>query len=203
MTIEYKGIRRKTTDILEDYGQAHYVQNVRFKRIGELDRRAGIGKSNMAKLAGPVQFMIGSWNYEPYIINGTGGDVSGNADPLAKWTGATLRIPGGGSGTCVRWGPFNDAGDFVGSSGTFTLPAAGSCVGTLTFTVIDPSGGPYYGMALSGTFIPSGGFSLPCNSVGAQSIAIPAGTTSITWGVSGGCAGGGSSPTWTLVATQP
>ena len=98
MTIEYKGIRRRTTDVLSDYSQAHYLQNARLKRIGELGRRAGLGKSTMAKLTGPVQFMIGSWNYEPYIVNGTGGDVTGNSDPLAKWTGSTLRIPEGDAG---------------------------------------------------------------------------------------------------------
>ena len=36
MTIVYQGIRRKTTDVLNDYGQAHYLQNVRLKRVGEL-----------------------------------------------------------------------------------------------------------------------------------------------------------------------
>lgn len=91
MTIEYKGIRRKTTDVLNDYGQAHYVQNARFKRVGELDRRAGLGKSTMAQLAGPVQFMIGAWSSGSFIVNGTGGTVTGNDDPLAYWTGATLR----------------------------------------------------------------------------------------------------------------
>lgn len=95
MTILHKGIRRKTTDVLDDYGQAHYLQNARFKRVGELGRRAGLGKSTMAQLAGPVQFMIGCWSNEPFIVNGTGGDVTGNADPLPLWTGATLRIPDG------------------------------------------------------------------------------------------------------------
>jgi hypothetical protein len=95
MTILYKGIRRKTTDVLDDYGQAFYMQNVRLKRVGEMGRRAGLGKSTMAQLAGPVQFMIGGWSNEPFIVNGTGGDVTGNANPLAYWTGATMRIPDG------------------------------------------------------------------------------------------------------------
>jgi len=95
MTILHKGIRRKTTDVLADYGQAHYLQNARLKRVGEMGRRAGLGKSTMAQLAGPVQFMIAAWSNEPYIINGTGGSVTGNEDPLALWTAATLRIPDG------------------------------------------------------------------------------------------------------------
>ncbi len=95
MTIQYQGIRRKTTDVLDDYGQAHYLQNVRLKRVGELGRRAGLGKSTMAQLAGPVQFMIGAWSNVPYIVSGTGGTVTGQEDPLSYWTAATMRIPDG------------------------------------------------------------------------------------------------------------
>lgn len=98
MTILHKGIRRKTTDVLDDYGQVQHLVNVRFKRVGELGRRAGLGKSTMAQLAGPVQFMIGAWSNEPYIVNGTGGDVTGTGNPLAYWTGATLAKPIGVAG---------------------------------------------------------------------------------------------------------
>ncbi len=98
MTIVYKGIRRKTTDVLDDYGQAHYLQNVRLKRVGELARRAGLGKSTMAQQAGPVQFMIGAWSNVPFIVNGTGGNVFGQEDPLLYWTGATMRKPIGVTG---------------------------------------------------------------------------------------------------------
>lgn len=101
MTILHKGIRRKTTDVLADYGQAHYLQNVRLKRVGEMGRRAGLGKSNMAQLAGPVQFMIGAWSNAPFIVSGTSGDVTGTEDPLAYWTAATMRIPGGQAGQAV------------------------------------------------------------------------------------------------------
>jgi hypothetical protein len=91
MTIVYQGIRRKTTDVLDDYGQCQYLQNVRLKRVGELARRAGLGKSTMAQQAGPVQFMIGAWSNVPFIVNGTGGNVFGEEDPLAYWTAATMR----------------------------------------------------------------------------------------------------------------
>lgn len=98
MTILHKGIRRKTTDVLADYSQAHYLQNVRFKRVGELGRRAGLGKSTMAQLAGPVQFMIGCWSNESFIVNGTGGDVSAEEDPLPLWSDNVLVIPIGAVG---------------------------------------------------------------------------------------------------------
>lgn len=101
MTIIHKGMRRMTTDVLADYGQAHYLQNVRLKRVGEMGRRAGLGKSNMAQLAGPVQFMIGAWSNESFIVSGTSGSVTGTEDPLAYWTGATLRKPDGEGGQAV------------------------------------------------------------------------------------------------------
>ena len=127
MTIEYKGIRRKTTDVLDDYGQAHYLQNVRLKRVGEMGRRAGLGKSTMAQLAGPVQFMIAGWSNEPFIVNGTGGDVTGNANPLAYWTGATLRIPDGEVGQ-----PVAPTINFITPSPT--SPPATYIIGVVTFT---------------------------------------------------------------------
>ena len=95
MTIVYKGMRRMTTDVLADYGQAHYLQNVRLKRVGEMGRRAGLGKSTMAQQSGPVQFMIGGWSNVPFMVNGTTGEVFGQEDPLAYWTAATMRIPDG------------------------------------------------------------------------------------------------------------
>jgi hypothetical protein len=98
MTIVYQGIRRKTTDVLDDYGQCQYLQNVRLKRVGELARRAGLGKSTMAQQAGPVQFMIGAWSNVPFIVNGTGGNVFGEEDPLAYWTAATMRKVVGAAG---------------------------------------------------------------------------------------------------------
>lgn len=98
MTIIYQGIRRKTTDVLDDYGQAHYLQNVRLKRVGELARRPGLGKSTMAQQAGPVQFMIGAWSNAPFVVNGTGGNVFGQEDPLPLWTAATMRLPTGVTG---------------------------------------------------------------------------------------------------------
>ncbi len=127
MTILHKGIRRKTTDVLDDYGQAHYLQNVRLKRVGEVGRRAGLGKSTMAQLAGPVQFMIGAWSNVPYIVNGTGGSVTGEEDPRALWTGATMRIPDGQVGQ-----PAAPTINFITPNPT--SPPATYVVGVVTFT---------------------------------------------------------------------
>jgi hypothetical protein len=127
MTIQYQGIRRKTTDVLDDYGQAHYLQNVRLKRVGELGRRAGLGKSTMAPLAGPVQFMIGAWSNVPYIVSGTGGDVTGQEDPLSYWTAATMRIPDGQVGQPV-------APVINSITANPTSPPASYIIGLVTFT---------------------------------------------------------------------
>lgn len=127
MTILHKGIRRKTTDVLDDYGQAHYLQNVRMKRVGEIGRRAGLGKSNMAQLAGPVQFMIGAWSNAPFIVSGTGGAVTGTEDPLAYWTGATFHIPDGLVGQPVA--PTIDS-----VTANPTSPPATYIIGLVTFT---------------------------------------------------------------------
>lgn len=98
MTIVHKGIRRKTTDVLADYGQAFYCQNWRFKKLGELGRRPGIGKSNMAQMAGPVQAMIvGNW-FSPYLVQVTGGTVDATLDPLAEWDDPILMVPDGAVG---------------------------------------------------------------------------------------------------------
>lgn len=101
MTIIHKGIRRMTTDVLADYSQAHYLQNVSMKRVGEISRRAGIGKSTMAKLDGPVLFMINGWSNVPFIVNGSGATIYGTASPYAYWTALTMRIPGGRVGQPV------------------------------------------------------------------------------------------------------
>ncbi len=98
MTIVHKGIRRLTTDVLADYGQAFYSQNWRYKRIGEMGRRPGLGKSNMAQLAGPVRAMICGNLYFPYLVQITGGDVTATLEPEAHWNDPVMRIPDGHAG---------------------------------------------------------------------------------------------------------
>lgn len=96
MTIVHKGIRRKTTDVAEDYGLAFYAQNWRFKRIGEIGRRPGIGKSNMARLTGPVRSMICGNLFFPYLVQvNDAGDVDATLSPEAHWTDPVMRIPDG------------------------------------------------------------------------------------------------------------
>jgi len=91
MTI-HQGIRRDMTDVSNDYGQAHYAQNVRFRILGEAGRRPGIGKSTMAKLDGPVVLIAGGIFNEPYIVqiqdNGT---VTTTRNPTIIW--GDPRIP--------------------------------------------------------------------------------------------------------------
>lgn len=139
MTIQHKGIRRKVTDVLDDYGQAQYLQNVRLKRVGELGRRAGLGKSNMAQLAGPVQFMIGAWSNTSFIVNGTSGTVTGQEDPLAYWTADTKFLPLGAVGVGTPVAPTIDILTSVPAEGVYT-PAYPTFVVTPTITYDGLSG---------------------------------------------------------------
>lgn len=127
MTIIHKGIRRKTTDVLDDYGQACYAQNWRFKRMGEIGRRPGLGKSNMAQLAGPVQAMICGNLYFPYLVQVTGGNVTATLDPLARWTDPVMDIPDGEVGQ-----PAPPTIDSITPNPT--SPPATYIIGVVTFT---------------------------------------------------------------------
>lgn len=127
MTIIHKGIRRKTTDVLDDYGQAYYAQNWRFRRLGEIGRRPGIGKSNMARLTGPVRSMICGNLFFPYLVqvNDTG-DVEATLSPTARWGDPVMRIPDGDVGQPSA--PVIDSVTPVPPSGTAYQ------VGQVTFT---------------------------------------------------------------------
>lgn len=96
MSIIHKGVRRKTTDVHEDYGMAYYAQNWRFKRVGEIGRRPGIGKSNMARLSGPVRAMICGNLYFPYLVQvNDSGSVEATLSPEAKWDEPVMFLPDG------------------------------------------------------------------------------------------------------------
>jgi hypothetical protein len=127
VTIIHKGIRRLTTDVLADYGQAFYAQNWRYKRMGEIGRRPGLGKSNMAQLAGPVRAMICGNLYFPYLVQITGGDVSATLEPEARWTDPVLDIPDGEVGQ-----PVAPVINFITPNPT--SPPATYVVGVVTFT---------------------------------------------------------------------
>lgn len=127
MTIIHKGIRRKTTDVLGDYGQAYYAQNWRFKRMGEIGRRPGLGKSNMAQLAGPVQAMICGNLYFPYLVqvNDTG-DVEATLNPLPEWAEPVMAIPDGIVGQA--------SAPVINSVALSPASPSGYVVGQVTFT---------------------------------------------------------------------
>ncbi len=210
MTITYKGIRRKTTDVLEDYGQAHYLQNVRLKRVGEIGRRAGLGKSTMAQLAGPVQFMIGGWSNESFIVNGTGGNVSGQEDPRAYWMAGNVPPPPPPPPPppgCTIWGPLSDGGTDNSGTWTFTLPA-GSCPGTLIVTATEGGGsgsgaGGDYGYSFDVTADGVAILNTGCLVNDGAAAAIPAGTLAVAYTVTASCVGGLIPGTWTISATSP
>jgi len=144
MTIIYRGIKRDVTDLLSDYGQAHYAQNLTFGILGEIGRRAGMGKSTMAKLDGPVVLLSAGWADEPFIVQiTTTGSVVGTRDPNIYWGGGG---GGGGGGprkplipdppppACTVADPQSFSGN---DSQTVTKNlVANSCAGTVTMTGI-------------------------------------------------------------------
>jgi hypothetical protein len=127
MTIIHKGIRRKTTDVIDDYGQAYYAQNLRFRRTGEMGRRGGIGKTDMAQQAGPVLLITCGSYYEPYIAQVIGDTVVTTLNPLAKWADPLLPPPDGEVGN-----PVAPVINFITPNPT--SPPATYVVGVVTFT---------------------------------------------------------------------
>ena len=73
MTIVYQGIRRKTTDVLDDYGQGQYLQNVRLKRVDLLIERDGAP----AELFDLNQKLIGKASQAGPLRRGHGSQPSG------------------------------------------------------------------------------------------------------------------------------
>lgn len=127
MTIIHKGVRRRTTDIIDDYGMAYYAQNVRYRRAGEMGRRGGIGKTSMAQQAGPV-LLIGCGSYfEPYVVQMVGGDVIATANPTTKWAEPILVTPDGQVGTPA-------APTIVSVTPDPLSPPATYVIGAVTFT---------------------------------------------------------------------
>jgi len=136
MTIIYRGIKRDVTDLLNDYGQAHYAQNLTFGILGEIGRRAGMGKSTIAKLDGPVVLLSAGWADEPFIVQiTTTGSVVGTRDPNIYWGGG-----GGGPRKPLIPDPPPPActvANFESFDGTTSITitknlVANSCEGTVT-----------------------------------------------------------------------
>lgn len=132
MTIIHRGVRRKTTDVLDDYGQAFYAQNWRFKRVGEIGRRPGIGKSTMARLTGPVRSMICGNLFFPYLVqvNDTG-DVNATLDPLAYWGDPLMKIPDGQVGQAAA--PVINSMDMSPASGVAYPAGFVTCTANITY----------------------------------------------------------------------
>jgi hypothetical protein len=125
MTIIHKGIRRKTSDVTEDYGLAYYAQNVRFRRVGEMGRRGGIGKTDMAQQAGPVLLIGCGSYYEPYVIQVVGSTAISTPNPVTLWADPELVIPDG---------------ETVKSNCNPALPASGSVAPTWTYDGLSGNG---------------------------------------------------------------
>lgn len=204
MSILHKGIRRKITAILNDYGSAHYAQNWTFNRVGEIGRRAGLGKSDMASLGGPVILMAFGNFDEPYVVQ-----FDGNGNVI------TSRVPviiGGGGGPLFPPPPPPACSLFANKSAngvdtdsvTFTLPVQ-ACASVLTCTGMEAAArrGPAYGYSFvvdgDGVNIGATG----CLVDDSQAINIDQGIQTVRVGITGGCNdAGGELGTWSLTLVQ-
>lgn len=207
MSIVHKGIRRHTTDLLDDYGEAYYAQNWRYRLTGEIGRRAGIGKTDMAKIDGPVVLIGVGGIFEPFIVQltSTGSLISTRNARVV--IGDPLLPPPDRPVACAR---FVDqvqngtSGDIT--THTFTLPRR-SCAGRIVVVSTesdDPRrAGTTFGYLFSyeadGVVLGASG----CLVNDSEEVAYPAGTRTITVITEGGCGGGVIEGSYSITVTTP
>jgi hypothetical protein len=197
MTIIHKGIVRDVSDVDNDYGRAFYVQNVSFRRLGEIGRRPGFGKSTMAKLDGPVVLMAAGSFDEPYIIQITDtGTVVATRDPSAYWGSPTMRPPTRVPASCAMYS--RSAGGVDDDTVGFSLPS-NACAAVLTMTGQDAGGrSGDYGYTFTVTEDGALVYTSSCVVNDSVMTNISAGASTVVVSIVGGCAGVGDPGSWSL-----
>lgn len=204
MTIIHKGIKRKLTDISNDYGAAYYAQNWSFKKLGEIARRPGLGKADMARLNGPVILMaFGNFN-EPYIVQfDNSGNVITTRDAYLLWGGGGPLFPPPPPPACSLFAN-KEANGVDTDSVTFTLPVQ-ACASVLTCTAMEAQarrGGAYgYTFVVDGDAVNIG--STACLIDDSQAINVAQGIQTVRVGIQGGCNDPGAEVgTWMVTLAQ-
>lgn len=210
----WQGMNRKTTPIGMDAGDAYLQQNGRLFVKREIQRRNGYSATNFAPQSTPILAIF------------CGGPGGGTPDP---WAGVLTNTPGSpptgniitlgrpkiiiGLGpkppiiaACALYGPYT----FTNSTsqlGSQSLPADGTaCAGTVTVSCTESGGGQgwtnYGYQFIVNADLPQI-INTACLSNAGTSATFPKGTKTITWDITGGCAGGSIPGTWTLKITTP
>lgn len=203
MTILHKGIRRNLSDLANDYGAAQYAKNWTYKRVGEIGRRPGLGKSDMASLGGPVTLMAFGNFYEPYIVQiTTTGSVVTTKGALIVGGGGGPLFPPPPPNACSRFAAKTDTGS-LSDSVTFTLPP-NACASVLSLTAIEAPvrrGAAYgYAFVVDGDGVNIAGTG--CIFDDSQNVNIPQGIQTVRIGITGGCNGGTDPGTWQVDLVQ-
>ncbi len=206
---DWKGQNSKLTAVWPDSTVASSQINLRMRVIGELQRRNGLASSNVAQQASAVIGLIPvSGPSGPGILvipQGTG-TVLGFSTPVVRWRDAFPVIPVGTS--CTLFTTLTDAG--TTSKNSEVNPPADSCAGTITIQGYEASGrssSSNYGYSfVIECFGPNGilaTYNSSCLINQIASYAMPAGTITVTYDVTGGCAGGMTPGTWGIAVSTP
>lgn len=207
MSIVHKGIRRHTTDLLDDYGEAYYAQNWRYSLTGEMGRRAGIGKTDMAKIDGPVKLIGVGGIFEPFIIQLTSTGSLISTKNARVVIGDPIVPPPIKPFACARF--VDQVAN--GTSGdvtiyNFTLPKR-SCAGRIIVVSTESDDPRRAGSTFGYTFT----YEADGNPLGAsgclindsEETAYPAGTRTVTVTVEGGCGAGVIEGSYSITVTTP
>lgn len=207
--MDWLGVNRKVYPVWRDGALAIYQQNLRMRVHGELQRRNGMASSNVAKQATPIYNLIpvAAPSGPGIIVVPQGGTVIGQTGSIiALWNHAKPIIPVGY--VCTMFATLTDTG--TTSKNSLVNPPSDSCAGTITIQGYEASGrsgtGNYgYSFAIE-CFGPAGllaTYNSACLVNQIASYAMPATTITVTYDVTGGCAGGMTPGTWGIAVSTP
>ena len=208
---DWKGQNNKLTAVWPDSTIATTQINLRMRVNGELQRRNGMASSNVAVQAGAVLGIIPVINPSSPTGNGiivlpTGGSVQAYGSPKTQWLDAFPLIPTGTA--CNLFATLTDVG--TTSKNSELNPPSDSCAGTITIQGYEASGRSStgnYGYSFAIECFGPGGLLATYNSAclvnQIASYAMPATTITVTYDVTGGCAGGMTPGTWGIAVSTP
>lgn len=94
--MKWNGVNRKTTPTDDDHSVSHYQENTRLKVAGELRRRNGMSRANIAKLATPIYGIASTVAPVPSIcLQGSTGSIDGFTTFEPVWGDVQLLAPTG------------------------------------------------------------------------------------------------------------
>lgn len=211
--MKWAGINRRLSPVAEVPGVSEYQQNTRMRVAGELQRRWGFQSTSIAKQAGAILNIASAYpaggNYLTFDVAqsvGANGGTLGGIGPIPpppvqpprrRRPGVTVA-----PGFCITWGPVTNSGTTTTTDGFSIVP--NSCAGTLVVVATESerrSSSYGYQFTVTANAVPI--LTTGCLVNAGTSAVIPAGTTTIAYTVTGGCAGGSTEGDWSMTFTCP